>query len=327
MIRQFGIDNFKSIRSMNLACRRINIFIGRPNVGKSNILEALGSFSAPRARESLKNIMRLESMTDLFYDQDTSRPIQVRADQLTVETAFKEGKFYVRLFNTATGEQEFRMQVQYDSSFQGGWNQESGRFWGRIRFYRFETQTTFPNQQTEFLLPPLGENLLVILQTHTQVRRVVSDLLAEFGLQLVFKPQEKKLEVAKKSEDVIISYPYSLVSDTLQRIIFYYAAIATNEDAILVFEEPESHAFPYYTKFLAEKIAEDTRNQYFLSTHNPYLLSALVEKAKREDVGIFVTYFQNYETKARRLSEKEVREALSLDESIFFNLDRYTEKQ
>ena len=68
----------------------------------------------------------------------------------------------------------------------------------------------------------------------------------------------------KEVEDIIISYPHFLVSDTLQRIVFYLVVIETNKDSIIAFEEPESHAFPYYTKYLAERIALDkNNNQYF----------------------------------------------------------------
>ena len=36
------IKNFKSIKDLRLDCKRVNVFIGKPNVGKSNILEGLG---------------------------------------------------------------------------------------------------------------------------------------------------------------------------------------------------------------------------------------------------------------------------------------------
>ena len=39
MIADLEISNFKSIKHLQLDYRRINIFIGEPNVGKSNILE------------------------------------------------------------------------------------------------------------------------------------------------------------------------------------------------------------------------------------------------------------------------------------------------
>ena len=45
MVDVLEIKNFKSIRELKLDCKRINIFIGEPNTGKSNILESLGLFS------------------------------------------------------------------------------------------------------------------------------------------------------------------------------------------------------------------------------------------------------------------------------------------
>jgi len=38
-IRNLEIQNFKSIKYLQLDCKQVNIFIGEPNVGKSNILE------------------------------------------------------------------------------------------------------------------------------------------------------------------------------------------------------------------------------------------------------------------------------------------------
>jgi len=41
IIRELQINNYKSIGQVNLDCSRINVLVGEPNVGKSNILEAL----------------------------------------------------------------------------------------------------------------------------------------------------------------------------------------------------------------------------------------------------------------------------------------------
>ena len=45
MITTFDIKGFKSVKAIHLDCKRINLFIGEPNTGKSNILEALGFLS------------------------------------------------------------------------------------------------------------------------------------------------------------------------------------------------------------------------------------------------------------------------------------------
>ena len=41
-IDNIEIKNFKSIRHQKIeGCKKVNVFIGYPNVGKSNILEAI----------------------------------------------------------------------------------------------------------------------------------------------------------------------------------------------------------------------------------------------------------------------------------------------
>ncbi|MDZ7336887.1 MAG: AAA family ATPase, partial [candidate division KSB1 bacterium] len=45
MISILEIKNFKSIKHITLDCRKVNIFIGKPNTGKSNILESVSIFS------------------------------------------------------------------------------------------------------------------------------------------------------------------------------------------------------------------------------------------------------------------------------------------
>ena len=74
-------------------------------------------------------------------------------------------------------------------------------------------------------------------------------------------------------------------------------AIHSNKNASIVLEEPESQTFPYYTKHLAEEIALDDENQYFIATHNPYLLRSIIEKAPKNKVNIFVVSLEEYLTK------------------------------
>ena len=141
------------------------------------------------------------------------------------------------------------------------------------------------------------------------------------------RPQENKIEVIKSLEDdIIISHPYSLASETFQRLTFYQAAILSNHDSVLVFEEPESHSFPYHTKFLAEQIALDENgNQYFIATHNPYFLLPVLEKAKKEDVAVHIVYYEDYQTKTRELAPDDLAELAEVD--VFTNLERYLGSQ
>jgi len=68
-----------------------------------------------------------------------------------------------------------------------------------------------------------------VLRTHKKLYSTIKKQIFEpFGLKLVFKTSESKIEVLKETEDVFVSYPYSLISDTLQRIVFYLTAINSN---------------------------------------------------------------------------------------------------
>jgi hypothetical protein len=319
LIRSLYVKNFKSLKELKINCKRVNIFIGKPNTGKSNILESLGMFSFPFS-SSLRDLIRFEDMTNLFYDNVLDEKIETKAGDFRWEIEFKDGRFYGK------GEsKDGKLSFYFDYSFNGEGNARPGNF-SPFKFYRFSVLKEFPDTRSDFLKPPNGSNLMTILLTKKSLKKMAADLFKEFGLRIVLKPREGKIEVQKEVEEVIISYPYPLVSDTLQRVLFHLAAIETNTDSILIFEEPEAHAFPFYTKFLAERIAMDRNNQYFISTHNPYLLLSIVEKIPKGDIRVFITYLKDYQTKVKPLTVGEMQEILDMDASIFFNLESFLEE-
>ena len=190
-----------------------------------------------------------------------------------------------------------------------------------LRFYRFKRDVRFYGGAEKSLLPPDGRNLPSVLTMNEELREIVSEILGEFGYRLLIKPYEDELEIVREVEGALVSIPYSLVSDTLRRLIFHLAAIESNENAVITMEEPEAHAFPYYTKYLAERIALDDRNQYFITTHNPYFLMAVLEKAPRREAAVFVTYLEGTETRVARLSDDKIEELMDMGADAFFNLE------
>lgn len=115
---------------------------------------------------------------------------------------------------------------------------------------------------------------------------------------------------------------YFSLSETLQRIIFYTIAIKSNKESIILFDEPDSNTFPFYTKFLAERIALDDTNQFFITTHNPYLLLSLIEKSDLEDLNVFITRMKDYQTVVSKLKNDQISEVMELNSDVFFNLDK-----
>jgi len=337
MIKTVEIQNFKSIKKLKLNARRVNLFIGEPNTGKSNLLEALGVFSILHTQDLnfflyIKDTLRFNKMYDLFFEEDIKNSPMVKIDGDVALIYFSEGPFVLRLkFNKG--------ETYKDTMFK-----PTGEPWGGseaifnlkgkykepppIKFYRFAGSYKFPSSEPGFLLPPHGENLPVAILTNKRVRSFISEILEPFGLKLSIKQVENEIEVLRAIEDITVSYPYNSVSDTLQRIIFYFAAMLSNKNSTLVLEEPEAHSFPFYTKFLAERIGLDpNRNQYFITTHNPYFLISIVEKTKSSDLAVFVTYMRDYQTKVKALNKSEIEQLLDYGSSVFFNIDRFLDRE
>jgi AAA15 family ATPase/GTPase len=129
--------------------------------------------------------------------------------------------------------------------------------------------------------------------------------------------------MTKEVDDVLYSFPFESISETMRRIVFYKAALESNKDAILVLDEPEANTFPFYTKYLAERIALDTSNQFFLSTHNPYVLMSIIEKTPQVELAVYATRMQNYRTELQLLTSEQCSEALELGMDFFLNLERF----
>ncbi len=74
-INEVKIENFKSIKSLKLECKRVNVFIGEPNTGKSNIIEAIVGipslfyYNPVRFNDNDPNkFIRFKDLSNLFYD-------------------------------------------------------------------------------------------------------------------------------------------------------------------------------------------------------------------------------------------------------------------
>ena len=310
MIKRLAIKSFKSIKSLEFECNRINVFIGPPNTGKSNILEALSYLSyflrieSPQTRK-LEDFVRFDHQDDLFYDNEISQPINIKFDEYSLQIKYDQHLL----------DQLYKQEKKISLKDYSG---------PAFRYYKFVDMERFDSSGPDFLLPPHGLNLFFLLLTRKNLRELIIEILKPFDLTLGLRKNEFKIEVSKTIDGITISYPYKTISDTLKRLIFHIIAIETNSNSVLVFEEPEVHAFPYYTKFFAEKVAlnKDKKNQYFFSTHNPYFLMPLLQKTK--DVNVFATKWQNFQTKLYLLNNEEI---LSFESDVFFNLDNIIEGQ
>ena len=116
--------------------------------------------------------------------------------------------------------------------------------------------------------------------------------------------------------------PFNSLSDSLQRLIFSKCAIESDHNKGLCFEEPEALTFPTYISNVVNDIIASKDNQFFMSTHSPYVMSSLLESAGN-DLAVFVVDMEDNETVVHRLSEQQLQDAYDNGMDMFYNLEAY----
>lgn len=344
MIQQLSIRNFKSLRSLDLDCRRVNVLIGEPNAGKTNILEALALRSTsdvPYFRE----VLRAFSAMDLFPDQDVNSKITVTLDNLTIQFELDRDELAVSfLLSEKSDSVELNlggMRVSLGSSQLHPLHRLTSQFklasssapfknvtgGQKILYYIFKALPEFKGDEVTYLSAPFGENLPQLLYSNKAARLSAAGFFHNSGYKLNVDVQEKQLKLIKQVDELLISHPYQACSETLRRMIFYSLALDTNQDQVLLFDEPEAHSFPPYTKTLAERIALDDRgNQFFLTTHSPYMLDSLLSKTPAKDLNVVLCRMEQFETKAYPLNQDQIDQIKEWSMDAFFNFDRLVPK-
>lgn len=322
MIKKLTIKNFKSIKQLQMPCKKVNVFIGEPNSGKSNIIEALSLQSQNIFGAELnKNIFRYKTIGDLFYDFNITIPIEVATDEkkTILSYSIRENKIIENHFNYHLDnavKEPYR--IQHDGKVQN----HGGQGKTNIHYYEYKRLSQFQPGYMPHLSPPFGENLPSLLLANADFKEWVIDFLKSKDLTLTLKPNENDIAVSKLIGGAIYSFHYFTISETLQRVIFYTMAIKSNLDEVLLLDEPETNTFPFYTKFLGEKIALDKTNQFFITTHNPYLLLSLIEKTAFANLNVCLVQMKDYQTKVTVLNKKQVSKVLDFNSDVFFNFDK-----
>lgn len=317
-IKHISINNFKSIRSSNIdGCNRINLFIGRPNVGKSNILEALSVFSTPFLREnkskSLTNLIRIENETELFYNGNYEQSISIETNIGSSKIHYDKNEGLLININTDNGGGDYVIDEKLNLRSKRG-----DDYIPSIKKYSFSSENSFKRSHSRYLIPPYGFNLLNVIERYPELKEEISYMFKEYNLSLVFDKASQSLKIMQPDKNDIFLVPYNSIADTLQRIIFFKTAIASNSNSVLLFEEPEAHSFPPYITHLTQEMIFKKDNQYFIATHSPFILNDLLENSK-EELSVYVVDYKKHETKVKRLSEKDLYDIYQSGVDIFTN--------
>lgn len=334
MMKNLQINNYKSIRQLDLSCSRINVLVGEPNTGKSNILEALDlnylSGMIGRNNEvvdketekiNIKEYFRVNKAAELFHLGNIEQPILINGLRLQFNGNKKNNIFEINYGNVFT---------EFDNDFAP--LEDSQYFGSPIHPYRYEGGITFHDKENflNILMPPYGNNLLEVIQYNPSFRALFEVFAKEYGFEFNFDVALHKLYIQLKvNKGLVYSIPWKGIADTFKRFLFYVTAVRYNNAQTITLDEPDVHSFPKYVSFLADEIVQNDNCQFFISTHNPYLLNNLIENTPKGQLSVFVCgYNKNrFETTVKKLSNEDLSELLNYGVDIFFNINRYLDER
>lgn len=317
-IKNISITNFKSIKHLEINnCNRINVFIGMPNAGKSNILEALGItgyLSKTKKSGSFKDYVRYQYDYELFFKGLNRESIQINFND----------KFFLKIAEKIEfSDLELPIPIPMIGSNLFYIVNFSNENLYNVKKYSFDNSKE-QQRGEDVLESPFGENIGQILSLNKDLKNFFVSYLRMNNLKMVIKSGTLELVLQKDlSDGTVFELPYNMIADTLQRLIFYKAAIMSNKNSVLLFEEPEAHCFePYILEFTNSVKYDKNDNQYFIVTHSDFIIQEFLrEEESKLNTNIYLVNNVDGETRVKLLEKEKNEDVYELGMNPFFNFE------
>jgi AAA15 family ATPase/GTPase len=353
-IKHLRIKNFKSIKELIIDCKRINVFIGEPNVGKSNILEALDLFYLPAMIERnyplkgetgdqairIQDFFRIDEVDNLFYRGEIKNPIEISftwegSNKLNILSLDFIKEDQARGWNNKLSSKNFfRLKIEgftidFTFDFIPLAESDHQRTPTPIIPFKYKEDIHY-NNNSDYryeLLPPYGSNLPQVIDHIPNLEKFIIEEMSklsdiEFAIN---KKESRLLQQIRIDRGLVYSLPYKSIADTTKRLIFYLAAIQSPSFDVITLEEPEAHSFPPYVSMMADEIIKASSKQFFIATHSSVLLTNLIENTPKDELSVFACYYNKdrKSTDVKSLSQDDLSELLNYGVDVFFNINRY----
>ncbi|MEO6328182.1 MAG: AAA family ATPase [Ginsengibacter sp.] len=325
-IDNIEIKNFKSIRHQKIeGCKRVNVFIGYPNVGKSNILEALSSIQYCKMPQGidLRDLFRFEDAAELFFEANAMQDGIVSYNKLKSVFIKFAHKNLVQMLTT-----------EYSPDAIGIVQANEKNASDLIDVFKYDFKQNLDSNKSntyKHLQSPFGENLFLMLRENVGLRKSFNEILVNYNLRLLIDKTSNSIKLIKSIDsDSIFQLSYKLLADTLQRLFFYKTAVLTNRNSVLLFEEPEAHMFPpYISKFTNDIVYDENKNQFFITTHSPFVLNDFMDNLKNDELSIYIVSYkkENGETQIHKMSKEDMHEAYQFGYDFFMNIDKFISQE
>ncbi len=304
-LKGFGIKNYRSFDENGVfidSIKKINIFIGKNNSGKSNVLRFLKKAqevalktkkrSYPLNDEFRRN-GKSPSITFIFSSEDLIEKADIKHTQITIEVPLErfESIFNSSLFASHTNSElvSFKHQDLLSKSeilsIKDAIVRKGNNFFKpltKIEYIPQFRQIIETNHADEATPLDFNGNDIIHLMFKMQnpdigheADRIKFDNVQEFVRELL-KNDELKIEIPNTKDKIIVEInearlPLSHLGTGIHQLIILCCALEIYTDTIFCIEEPEIHLHPeLQRKFL--DLLKRTDNTYFITTHSNVFL-------------------------------------------------------
>lgn len=314
------IRNFKSIRDFSVDFKKILLVIGEPNTGKTNVLDALTLLGKPVDPFVTRCRYLLDAQPDgsfgySFHVQLDSTYLRSESDGTTFKifSATNEHSVNEALFTglftdnhnmpIANNPQILRFEFDTVKSVQGGVHASSGS-------NHFVVNT------------PYGSNIPLIYANNQDFRDIANSIVSNYNISLLYRAADRSLEIMTSKHGITATFPWSSLSETLRRRVFYSCILSTVKDSVILLDEPDIKSFAPHVKQLAEDIVKSRNNNRFVITaHDSVFIESIIESAAVGDVTLVVALHGNDGPEFTTLTGNQLQEVLNYAGSIPFNLE------
>lgn len=221
-IKNIHIKSFKSVRDLSLDCERINIFIGKPNAGKSNILEAISllgvNFHMGNESKLLSSTLRYTKLVHLFNNFNFRIPIEIIVNNeiiasLKENSHNSDDRFIFNIKSNTLGSSDIGQEkpgffipaltvdLKSDGMRQGAATKDD-TVSSSVKRYEFKGLIETNNSGLH-LIPPNGDNFFAIVEAYPRIRTEIKEFLKPIGLELLINVENQQISIVQKTEDTL----------------------------------------------------------------------------------------------------------------------------
>lgn len=346
MLNEIQIQNFRGIKDLKISnFSKVNIFVGKANVGKTSILEALYVYlvehSIPKILDFRQLTIDEDCFQGFFYDYDASKEILLKGSinrkQILLRIHCKNSLEYVNVSFPSLPQnfdipkhskginnlvfEYFDKTHNNDNTIKPIKTMAINKLFPNPNQIQFQASLINQSEiskplnlnavefigQNSFYENILRENLEEVISKKQKKGKLINELqkISE-DIQDILFLRNNKLAIQKNNLDNSINL--KLMGQGFQK---YFAVLTSilNENKYILIDEIENslhfEALEILIRFLLLGTEDDV--QFFITTHNQELLEKLSEilNKEREKVSVFNVYENENNINVIRYSQKE----------------------